>query len=187
MWSPDGTMVAFFTQPPESTPAGAQGPTYLQIRVVPAAGGEVKTIAGRSVRAGLRLPGRWTWFPDGKELTAVSEDEGIIANFPIAGGDRRRVVPLKDLGIAQVSWLRWSPDGRFLAFQGGAGRMDMKLYVYQPDDAKLQRLADENVAPFYWSPDSRWISFFSTQPVKTRPEGVLWEMDVEEALAQLAK
>ena len=65
--------------------------------------------------------------------------------------------------------------------------MDMKLYVYQPDGAKLQRLADENVAPFYWSPDSRWISFFSTQPVKTRPEGVLWEMDVEEALAKLAK
>ncbi len=37
------------------------------------------------------------------------------------------------------------------------------------------------------SPASKRICYFSGQSVNTRPEGVLWEMDVEEALARLEK
>jgi hypothetical protein len=189
MWSPDGKMIAFFTQPSDSALVGAEKPAYLKIRVVPSAGGEVETIIDHSVQAGLSLPGRWTWFPDGKELTAVSEEEGIIANYPIAGGNHRTIVSLKDLGIEKVSWIRWSPDGRLLAFQGGPSLRggNMKFYVYQPNGAKLQQLADESIDPFYWSPDSKWISYFSYETVKTRPEGILWEMDVDEAIAKLEK
>jgi len=41
--------------------------------------------------------------------------------------------------------------------------------------------------PYFWSPDSKWISQGRRQVEKTRPEGVLWEMDVGEAVAKLAK
>jgi beta-lactamase regulating signal transducer with metallopeptidase domain/Tol biopolymer transport system component len=185
MWSPDGTMIAFFTQPPNAAPLSTRAPASLGVRVVPASGGETKVIADLA-NAPVGGEARYGWFPNGKEVTVACEEDGIIANFPITGGGPRIVARLKDLGMERVSWVRWSPDGHLLAFEGGTGRRDMKLYVYQPDNAKLQRLSDA-VAPFYWSPDNKWISFFSAQIVKTRPEGVLWEMDVEEALAKLAK
>jgi Tol biopolymer transport system component len=99
------------------------------------------------------------------------------------------VLRAKDAGIDNVSQPRWSPDGRLLAFQGVTPDRSRKLYVYRPDNAKPEPLSgsEEGLEAWCWSPDSKWISFFSDETVKTRPEGVLWEMDVEEALAKLAK
>jgi len=179
-WSPDGTMIAFCTQ--------SAAKTNVLVRVVPASGGEARVITG-VCPVGYADPRFYAWSPDGKGLTIVSEREGIISHFPISGGDARTILRLKDIGIESAGWLRWSPDGRALGFQGTEGGTP-KVYVYQPDNAKLERLdcgAPGDVAPWYWSPDSKWISFFVEQAVKTRPEGVLWEMDVEETLAKLAK
>ena len=176
-WSPDGTMIAYGTQ---------SSPANTLIRVVPASGGEARIIT--DIRFRYAWPRFYVWSPDGKELTIASEPEGVISNFPISGGDARTVVRLKDLGIDRAGWLRWSPDGRLLAFQASTGQKQT-LYTYQPDRAKPDRLSDSDneIGPWYWSPDNKWISFFSPQTVKTRPEGILWEMDVEEALAKLAK
>jgi len=177
-WSPDGTMIAFRTQPWTSTPI------RTLIRVVPASGGEARVIADLPYGAGSS--GINTWSPDGKELTIVSE--GVISNFPIAGGDARTLLRPKDAGIADVSYLQWSPDGRLLAFRGGTPYGSQKLYTYRPDNAKPEPLSGNEILwDWCWSPDSTWISYFSMQTVKTRPEGVLWEMDVEEALAKLVK
>jgi len=184
MWSPDGAMLAFFAQPSEN-PSDRAEKAYLQICVIPVSGGETRLVTGRSVQAGLMLPARYAWSPDGTEVTVVSDDDEVIANFPVAGGERRTLVRLNDLGLKRACVLRWSPDGCFLAFDGGTEYGDMKLYVYQADNSKLQRLTDEG-AFAHWSPDSKWISYFSWQAVKTRPEAILWELDVEEALAKLA-
>jgi Tol biopolymer transport system component/beta-lactamase regulating signal transducer with metallopeptidase domain len=179
VWSPDSTMIAFGTLS-SSLQSG-------QVRVVSASGGEVKDVADLRFKE-TPLPGRpCAWLPNGREVTVICEVEGIIANFPIAGGEPKTVARFQDLGIDRANWQQWSPDGRFLAFQGKTGQEGLKLYVYQPDTAKLQRLADDDdVFLFYWSPDSRWISYFSSQLVKTRPEGILWEMDVDEAAVKLA-
>ena len=170
-------MIAYGTQ---------SSPANTLIRVVPASGGEARIIT--DIRFRYAWPRFYVWSPDGKELTIASEPEGVISNFPISGGDARTVVRLKDLGIDRAGWLRWSPDGRLLAFQASTGQKQT-LYTYQPDRAKPDRLSDSDneIGPWYWSPDNKWISFFSPQTVKTRPEGILWEMDVEEALAKLAK
>jgi Tol biopolymer transport system component len=172
-WSHDGTMIAYGTQ---------SSPANTLIRVVPASGGEARVIT--DIRFRYTWPRFYVWSPDGKDLTIASEPEGIISNFPISGGDARTVLRPKDMGIDRVGWLRWSPDGRLLAFQGTEGG-NQKLYVYHPDNDKLERFDGD--APWYWSPDNKWISYFSMETVKTRPEGILWEMDVEEALAKLAK
>jgi beta-lactamase regulating signal transducer with metallopeptidase domain/Tol biopolymer transport system component len=175
-WSPDGTMIAF---------SSIQSPRNALIRVVPTSGGEARVVADVHLDDRFRFYSRiHAWSPDGKELTVASE--GMISNFPISGGDARTVVRLTDTRIDGVTWPRWSPDGRLLAFQGG---IDQNLYVYRPDNGKPQPLSSGEIDldAWYWSPDSKWISFFSTETVKTRPEGVLWEMDVEEALAKLAK
>ncbi len=36
-----------------------------------------------------------------------------------------------------------------------------------------------------WSPDSRWVCIQDCRDVKTRPAGVLWELNLEEVLAKL--
>jgi len=179
-WSPDGATIVFCTQ--------SAAKTNVLVRVVPASGGEARVITD-VCPVGYTEPRFYAWSPDGKELTIASEREGIISNFPISGGDAKTIVRLKDLGIDSAGWLRWSPDGRALGFQGTEGGTP-KVYVYQPDNAKLERLdcgAPGDVAPWYWSRDGKWISFFAEQAVKTRPEGVLWEMDVAEAITKLAK
>jgi len=175
-WSPDGTMIAFCTQ------SGAKAD--MSVRVVPASGGEAKLIADIRPDADGAGPRLYAWSPDGKELTIVSQKEGIISNFPISGGDARIVLRPGDMGISGVGWLRWSPDGRALGFHGSEG-WNEKVYIYHPDNAKLERFDGE--APWYWSPDGKWISFFVEQPIKTRPVGIVWEMDVEEAITKLGK
>jgi beta-lactamase regulating signal transducer with metallopeptidase domain/Tol biopolymer transport system component len=175
-WSPDGTMIAF----------GSQSPPYTNtlIRVVPAAGGTATVIARMGF--GYRDPRFFGWSPDGKELTIASEPEGVISSFPISGGDGRTVLRAKDKGIAHVGRLRWSPDGSLLGFIGTEGGKE-KIYIYHLDNAKLDRF-DGCDTPWYWSPDNKWISYFSEdEEVKTRPEGVIWELDIEEALTKLDK
>ena len=174
-WSPDGTMIAFQSHD------RSQAETV--IRVVPPSGGEERVIAEGS----FQMRGS-AWSPDGKELTILSKSGEVISSFPISGGNARTVLRPKNTGIDNVRCLRWSPDGRFLAFEGGIGRSDQKLYVYHPDSAKLEPFdCDEQTRFWYWSPNSKWISFASQPVIKTRPEGILWEMDVEEALAKVAK
>ena len=173
-WSPDGTMIAF----------GSQSPPYTNtlIRVVPASGGPARVITNIHFR--YSDPRFYAWSPDGKALTIASEPEGIISSFPISGGDARTVLRVKDRGIDRVGRLRWSPDGRLLGFLGTEGGKD-KLYIYHLDNAKLDRF-DGCDTPWYWSPDNQWISYIAEdEEVKTRPEGVLWELDVEESLAKI--
>ncbi|MBN1362285.1 MAG: PD40 domain-containing protein [Sedimentisphaerales bacterium] len=184
IWSPDGTMIGFSIRSGDETPAGALASPGLKICVMPASGGPTKVIADFAHAPIIDGP-KWAWFPGGKKLAIVCSEEGVIAEFAIAGGDRRTLVRLKDLEMEHASWLRWSPDGRLLAFQGRSST-DTKFYVYQVDDARLQRLSDEYVPPCYWSPDGKWICYYTQETVKTRPEGIVWEMDVDEAVTRLA-
>jgi Tol biopolymer transport system component len=189
MWSPDGTTVAFGVRQPNKSVLDAQGPSR-QICVAQVSGGaaQVKVVLDMPHRE-VGLGPCFAWMPNKNELTIISGSggEGIIANYPISGGDPRTMVHLKDVGLETAWGPRWSPDGRFLAFQGRTSPTgDTYFYVYQVEGAKLQRLNDV-YTPFYWSPNSRWIGYYTQETVKTRPEGILWEMDVDEAVAKLAK
>lgn len=94
---------------------------------------------------------------------------------------------LTDLDKDEASWLRWSPDGKTLAFQATKGRLTGQGYLFHSQDGDITKLLDEPGDLGFWSPDGKWISYGMEIRVKTRPEGVLWEMDVEDALAKLAK
>ena len=86
---------------------------------------------------------------------------------------------VKDISKGFATGLHWSPDGKTLAFKARK-----QAFLFHSQDGRITKIDDE-VVSYFWSPDSKWISYNGFRFVKTRPEGVLWEMDVEEVLAKL--
>jgi beta-lactamase regulating signal transducer with metallopeptidase domain/Tol biopolymer transport system component len=174
-WSPDSSMIAFYT--PVSALREA-------LQIVSASGGEAKTIA--ELRAGSFL-GSAAWSPDSKAMTIAKRD-GQILSVSIADGQGRQLVNLNDLDMGSATGLHWSPDGKALAFKSHkpGESYQNQLFLFDNQDGHITKVADE-IVYYFWSPDSQWISCMGFRFVKTRPAGILWEMDIEEALARLAK
>jgi beta-lactamase regulating signal transducer with metallopeptidase domain/dipeptidyl aminopeptidase/acylaminoacyl peptidase len=176
VWSPDSKMIAFYT---------TYSATDKVVQVVSASGGEAKTvIAAPSGPYAFGRSGQVTWSPDGKALTIAGA--GVISSISISDGSSQPLVNLKDIGKDTASGLRWSPDGKNLAFEARKGVESGQVFLFHSQDDHITKILDEG-GYFFWSPDGKWISYQIEQRVKSRPEGVLWEMDVEEALAKLAK
>jgi len=182
LWSPDGQMIAFYLSLP----------TGHSLQVIPATGGEAKTVTqfdrpGGGV--GL-MNGRFgfaAWSPDGRALIVAKQRQ--ISSISVSDGQSQPLVNAADIGTERMDHLRWSPDGKTLAFRARkVGESGNQLFLFRSSDGHVTKVADGLPSGYFWSPDSKWISHYAgSRFVKTRPEGVLWEMDVEEAVAKLAK
>jgi beta-lactamase regulating signal transducer with metallopeptidase domain/Tol biopolymer transport system component len=182
VWAPDGSMIAFYA---------SLSATEHVVQVVSASGGDAKTLAQFDLPGGMYVFGKHfgvTWSPDGQALTLPKTlFGGLISSVSISDGQSHPLVDLKDTGKEMVSDLSWSPDGKTLAFGAQKrGESSFQGFLFHSQDGHITKIADE-VPYFFWSPDSKWLSYNGFRYVKSRPEGVLWEMDVEEALAQMAK
>jgi len=173
VWSPDGNTISY------DHFVGSSGKALLH--VIPASGGEARKI--------LDVPGdnRHTWSSNGKELTVAVASEGVISAIPISGGEPRQISNLKELNIDYTRHLRWSPDGRNIAFIGfNKGQNKDQIFIVPAEGGKATELAADDPGEKYclfWSPDGKWISYNSDGNVKTRPGGEIWEADVSEFLS----
>jgi len=167
-WSPDGKMFAF----------SLTAPDRVMLQVMPAEGGTARTV--------LTTPKEqsppFDWSPDSKELVAACD--GTITSLPVTSGTGRVIVRLQDTGYESVSWLGWSPDGQHLAFYGGKRGEASRLCLFSPSSGKTTTLdnSPDEGSDFEWSPDSKMICCTADEPVKTRPAGVIRELDVAEAV-----
>ena len=59
--------------------------------------------------------------------------------------------------------LAWSADGRYLAFAGQMDGLSSDLYLYDVETKTIRRLSsgDQELQWIDWSPDGKWIAFFS--------------------------
>jgi len=175
-WSPDGKMLNY-----EIIFQGLR-PLY----VVPASGGKATKI--------LDVPGNdkyaYGWSPDSKKL--VFDSEGLISVVSVADGETKQVARLKDIGLERVFFFSWSPDGKTIACvgnhieKGAAG----PIFVIPVEAGKAVTLtADDNSSKYFlrWSPDGRWISYYSEGSVKVRPEGAVWEADFREIVKKASR
>jgi dipeptidyl aminopeptidase/acylaminoacyl peptidase len=102
--------------------------------------------------------------PDGKRLAFNSTRSGESEIWTM-DVDGHRSAPLTDMRL-NPGFPRWSPDGRFVAFQSngvGGGRGD--IFVVSSDGGQVRNLtahpANDAIAVF--SRDGRWIYFLSTR------------------------
>jgi Tol biopolymer transport system component len=175
-WSPVGEMIVYVVEV-------EQGKMNLQ--VISASGGKPTKILDNCAH--------WShaWSPDGKELFA--ESNGIILAIPIDGGKGRKILDLKEQGIVGgAGGLCWLPDGKHIAFrsQKMGRRQPTRIFVVPAKGGKVIELASDDDGWKDWiypSPDGKWISYNAEDYVKTRPEGSIWEANVEDLLGGAKK
>jgi hypothetical protein len=80
-------------------------------------------------------------------------------------------LPAPAAAVSQPDSLRWSPDGRYLAFVSAADGPSADLYIFDTQTQQVRRLTDglNQVASPMWSPDGLWVIFqevvnFSASP-----------------------
>ena len=157
VWSPDGTRIAFLSNPRERSQLG--------IFTMAADGSDVRSVAPSVARTGSRswnllwLP---VWSPDGRSLAfASSIDKYVLHTVGVDGSNPAR------LGNT-ASIPAWSPDGTRIAFVRHNDAMRAILTV-APDGSDLTVVFDymdisplDNPVPFNnlsWSPDGSSIIF----------------------------
>jgi len=172
VWSPDGEMIAYTIY---------YSANKIVLQVIPASGGkEIKILEAFDDIA---------WSPDGKEL-AVAFKNNQLSVISMASGKTRRIADLKDLGLTEVYGLKWSPDGKNIACVGYHTEKEQSgpIFIIPVEGGKATEVAADDKGwkySLYWSPDSKWISYNSDGSVKTRPEGSMWEANLEEFLKKL--
>lgn len=104
--SPSGEQIAFAIKRVD----GAENRYYSHLNVVSAKGGRV-----RALTHGAVTDTSPAWSPDGGQLAFVSDRGGKLNVWilPLAGGEPRRIT---DLAGGPISSLKWSPDGKEIAF-----------------------------------------------------------------------
>jgi Tol biopolymer transport system component len=171
VWAPHGEMIAHIAET-------KKGDNFL--RTVPVSGGEPRTILDPCYHY------RYAWSPDGKKLVAESKRVISVMTFP--EGESRQVVNLGREGLEGALGFCWLPDGKRFAFIGQKGReAPTRIYVVPAEGGKIAELAadDDNWKDWLFSsPDGKWISYDSEGTVKTRPEGSIWEVNVEDLLKE---
>jgi WD40 repeat protein len=77
--------------------------------------------------------------------------------------------------VAEPGGLRWSPDGRFLAFIAVIEGISSDLYLYDMQTKKIERITSgsSQVATPSWSPDGNWLV---VQEVDSFGDGQSWKV-----------
>jgi Tol biopolymer transport system component len=152
-----------------------------QIGWMPAEGGDVTVIPVDTVVMEFEaLPGGGNAVsPDGATIVlsgAYRSGDALYTNIwtvGTAGGQPKRLTDFRD---PDARFPCWSPDGRRVAFvardtdssTGSAekpGSFVFQVYVVSPDGTGLRKVTSEthrvDWSAVAWSPDGRWIAFFS--------------------------
>ncbi len=140
-WSPDGSRLVFSQLLPQISLVDRN---IFTLSLLPFQTQQL-TINDRDNRAPA-------WSPDGTQIAfiAVDDKQSVIYLMGAEGGNSRALARLN----VQVSVLRWSPDGRYIAVEfwnGGASLLDIET-----SEISALRAFAIDVA---WSPDSQYLVY----------------------------
>lgn len=145
-WSPDSQKISFL--------ASSNGSQDLLLQLVPAGGGEAKTLdAGQ--------PYYWSWSPDGKQVLVhvggAAVDAGArLALLRIDGGVSEAGLTHKPTYFQSPAW---SPDGKQLLFAAERNK-ERALILADASGAEQSQLTTfEGGIAFGWSPDGKHVAY----------------------------
>lgn len=148
-WSPDGRQLVY---------QGADG-----LKVVRVADGNIRplTDAPDGGAAGDGNDHDPVWSPDGRLIAFTRHPSGQLWVVRPDGSELRQLTDPPE-GISDAS-ATWSPDSGRLAVQRLDAEDASSLYVIDVTDGTATRIVGQDLDPVgpVWSPDGRWIAFFS--------------------------
>jgi dipeptidyl aminopeptidase/acylaminoacyl peptidase len=160
-WSPDGTKLAYTSNP---TPRADDG-SLTDIWIIDVASGAMPHKLVEN--AGSDQSPRWS--PDGAQIAYVTSArtdvrQSQLAVMPAAGGTPRLVSPTF---LYQPSAPAWSPDGRTLYF-GASVRTTTQLFAVPSAGGTPRALTDVHgvIAGSTFSRDGRTIAFTIAEPAR---------------------
>jgi len=175
-WSPYGRRIAYeFFELKKGT--------NRELYVVPALGGESKRLIQGSIDG-------WAWSPSGDRLAVLADQKLLI--FPIPDGEYYQLGKLLDPNWNEYHDMKWSPDGREIALimlpKLNSSTEDItSLFTVSVPEGTWTKLTGRSGTSYSlsWSPDGKWIAYDLEDFIKTRPEGILWEVEIDAYLKKM--
>jgi hypothetical protein len=154
--SPDGRWLAFFSGDAPDARLAEPITTPLSIHVWDLSAGREAfraPVLGADLRDALRQQTERLFVPPSGIQDAKPWIDRESPEWDWAAQD---VVDALMAGIGQV---RWSPDGRRLAFAGAIDGPSSDVYVLEVEGWRITRVSSEptHVIRLSWSPDGRWV------------------------------
>ncbi len=183
-WSPDGSRMVYELYGPKED-------ATRELYAVSTPDGEPRKLMETKLddyHSGFK----YSWSPSGESLALLVGRKVMLFRFP--GGKDAQIGSLIDPALGRCFGMNWSPDEQTIALTleekpGQSNRKEAGTRVFTvtvPDG----RWTELNAEPgdkwvINWSPDGKWLSYDVEEMVKIRPEGILWELDINAYLKQM--
>jgi Tol biopolymer transport system component len=169
-WSPDANSLVYFSHD-EKAEQGA-------IWAIPALGGSPRRLMASTSGADIGPTGRLTCF-------RVVDGKIQLVTAAIDGSDIRVIIP-SSAGYHRFP--RWSPDGKWIAFQRGDGVRD-DIFVVDANGGEARPLTNDRsvLSGLTWLPSSEAILFSSSRgtTIPYLPSLRLWEVQLDGSAPRL--
>jgi len=170
LWSADGSSIAVFIS--ETT----------ELRIIRSSDGEL-------IRSFENVE-YYDWTSHKDEIMMAFHD-GSLSLISVSSGNIRNIANWREIShCSGLNNLECSPDDKWVAFNGSYDNFDIgdRTFFVNVLDGKgtdVDPGETGNKQCVVWSPDSKWISFYSEGNKKTRLEGTLWEADLTEFMNKI--